>query len=465
MKFLLAAVLTLFTLLGQSQSPENKWLKRYYTGHVMSAFIQHIDDLDGWLVRLKESGYNVIWLHHDGYFDYYVTNLQKLFDAADRVGGIEIMPGGGGSPNDYANCIRDSWKEKSLFRIKGKPVFSGWNWQEKWAKKIDSLLLTRHGIKNSDYIQLSHAYSPYGTSLDGYLAFPVDLGTSDNNVAIRKLIQLDTTMIGKSNRANKYAFIGINESYSSPQTTYYGFKGLDSMWKAILKYPINERPIGVSNTTANDFVELSYMDVLPDTVTLGLSYIPAPRKNYLLGNKMRYPITDHSGAAEFCKPFVDAFLNDLPVPVITKERIFVSYPLHPHLSPPVWYLPKELEGINKAVTQKWWDGTIYSAEAWSEVQGWSQVVNIVKLWPETVEIGVHLMKPAYLVINNDTSKLQQAGFRWFVIPLPVRTDLPNTPVFKILNEDKTVRMTRTGQQAITNSRWPGGWNRLIQELK
>jgi hypothetical protein len=421
--------------------------------------------LDGWLIKLKESGYNVMWIHHDGYFDYYKTNLQKLFDAADRVGGIEIMPGGGGSPNDYTNCIKDSWNRKSLFRIKGKPVFSGWNWQEKWAKTIDSILLKDKGIKNSDYIQLSHAYSPYNTSLDGYLAFPVDLGTSDNNVAIRKLIQLDTTMIGKTNRSNKYSFVGINESYSSPQTTYYGFAGLDSMWKAILKFPIIERPFGVSNTTANDFVELSYMDPLPDTVLNGLYYIPARGEDYVLGAGMRFPLLDHSGASEFCQPYIYAFLNDLEKPEIKKERLFVSYPLHPHLSPPVWYLPAELEGVNDAVTQAWWDKQIYSQEAWSEVKGWSQVVNIVKLWPETIEAGAHLMQPGYLVINSDTSTLQQPGFRWFIIPLPARTDLPLIPLFKILNEDKKVRMERTGPQAITNSRWPGGWNRLIIQLK
>jgi len=464
MKFISIVLFTLFSLSGISQSAENTWLKRYYTGHVMSAFVQHVQNLDGWLIKLKGAGYNVLWIHHDNYDGYYKTNLQKLFDAADRVGGIEIMPGGGNTAKSYANCIKDSWEEKSLFRIKGKPVFSGWNWQEKLVKQIDSILLIS-GIKNSDYIQMSHAYSPYNTSLDGYLGFPVDLGTSDNNVALRKLIQQDTTMIVNSNNKKKYAFVGINESYSSPQTTYYGFRGLDSMWKAILKFPIGKRPIGVTETTTNDFVELSYMAPIPDSVIFGLSYIPARGKEYLLGNKMRYPITDHSGANEFCKPFIYAFLNDLVEPEIKKERMFASYPLHPHLSPPVWYLPEELKGVNKAVTQEWWDGTIYSAEAWSEVPGWSQVVNIVKLWPETVEIGVHLMKPAYLVINNDTSTLQQAGFRWFIIPLPQRTNLPNTPVFKILNEDKTVRMTRTGQQAITNSRWPGGWNRLIQELK
>ena len=84
-----------------------------------------------WLTTMKAAGYNLIWAHLDDYTGNYITTLQSLMNAADSVGGIQIMPGASWwVPADaVSHMYLDTWNHPSLFRIGGKRVYTAWDYK------------------------------------------------------------------------------------------------------------------------------------------------------------------------------------------------------------------------------------------------------------------------------------------------------------------------------------------------
>lgn len=470
---------------------------RIYTTHCMSAFIHHCKDLKGWMLAQQKLGINAIWVHSDNYFDYYITNLARMFVVAEEIG-MKLIPGVHGSAWETATMMKDSWGKAAFLKIDGKPVFTAWNYRGEQRTEIAEMLAAA-GITKDQYTFIPHSYVPYtwdeghtwvggsgvdenGTmwfgamathpipsfggplqirklfserpEMDGYMSFGVDYGKSGNDLT--PILYANNINNIEAKSLGKYFFAGINGYYASTQYVNYGFEGLAKQWEAILVDPIDQRPIGVCNATTNDYKELSYMDAMINSPVDGLSYIPAKWSGYNLG-EMRIPLTDHSGMSLFCKPYSDAFLNDLDKPVFDTDRIFCWYWLHPKDAPVMPDIPQELIDAGLGVDQLWWDNSIYAKDTYARFA----ILTYMEAGVDNIRMGAHLTAPAYLQINDTRSELLEAGAAWFEIPL---ADFRGFPVFSIINEDGTIRKTGKGLQPITDRRWPAAFNPLVTEI-
>ncbi len=322
------------------------------------------------------------------------------------------------------------------------------------------------GFPSIDVSQVDHLYDTY-TNLDGLINFAVDKGGSgteedpapDNYIS--HIITENNYISDSSKRKGKTAMAGVNCFYASIQFTDFGFKGTAAIWQAIIDLAVADRPLAVNDTTADDYVELSYISPTLTTMTSGLAHIPVVSAGFFDGDNTREVLTDHSGVQKFLRPWIDAFLNDSLTVTFPTERIFSWYWLHPSTAPLIPTIPAAVTALNSTAngnkyTQSWWNNTVWAV-------GSSQVdqMKIYMTKMDTIRMAVHLTSSGYLKINSTLSTLQSAGAAYFEIPV---STFRGTPTFSIINTDgTTVRKTGTGLQAITDSCYPGGWNFLATE--
>lgn len=466
----------------------------YYAAHVMVNLLGVTNDMDNWVKEMKESGYNLIWAHLDDYSGHYITTLKSLLDAAARVGGVYVMPGIAWwvAPKMVFQMFVDTWNHPGLFKIENKRVYSGWDYQPDNQHFVDSLLLTAQ-ISKSQYYLWVHSRYPFsfdgktwvgeyplnanvvnwkgGTSaskpeeiehlyqtrpwIDGLINFAVDQGGKDKTIRTNKLISETSVKKGK------FSMAGISSVYASVSFTDFGFRGSAEIWDSILALPIDKRPTAVSDITANDYAELSYMSPMVIPPVNGLSYLPSLNSGYTLGNNIRYPLTDHSGIQKFLRPWVDAFKNYQNRPVFTEDKIFASYYLHFSKQKPSRSLPSVFKGYSN-LDQNWWNSTVF-ATGNIKVGGMNQVDGIIKYFEDgmnKIRMAAHLVAPAQLKINNSLSELKPAGAAYYEIEVGA---FRGTPSFSIVRKGFEIKKGN-GFQPITNNVFPGGWNFLATEI-
>lgn len=468
---------------------------KYYTAHVMVNLLGVTNDMNNWVREMKESGYNLIWAHLDDYSGYYITTLKSLMDAATRVGGIYVMPGTSSwvEPKKVFQMFVDTWDHPGLFKIENKRVYSGWDYQPDNQRLIDNLLLTKQ-ISKTQYYLWVHSRYPYSYNngktwvgeyqsndgliywsgstsatkpeeiehlyqtrpwLDGLINFAVDQGGKDKTIRTNKVI-IETSL-----KNGKFSMAGISSVYASVSFTDFGFKGSANIWDSILALPIDKRPTAVSDITANDYAELSYISPIVNPPVNGLSYVPSLNSGYTLGNNIRYPLTDHSGIQKFLRPWVDAFKNNQNKPIFSEDRIFVSYYLHPPNQKPSRTLPSVFKGYSN-LDQKWWNTTVF-ATGFIKVGNTNQVEGIKKYFEDglnKIRMAAHLVAPAQLKINNSLSELKPAGTAYYEIEVGT---FRGTPSFSIIRNGVEIKKGN-GLQPITNNVFPGGWNFLATEI-
>ncbi len=487
---------------GRSSAEADEWISivpegftsnKYYTAHVMINLLAFTSDMDAWLEQMKASGYNLIWAHLDDYSGNYISTLRKLLDAAERVGGIPVMAGASWwveSPK-VAQMFVDTWNHPAILNIGGKKVYTGWDYQMDNQHVVDSLL-SSHNISKADYYLWVHSRYPFsydggstwvaehmtntgylswfGTSdarslegvhhlydtrpqLDGLINFAVDQG---NKAAIIKTNQFITR---SSVQRGKLSMAGVSSLYASVSFSDFGFDGAAEIWDSILVSPAGSRPTAMSDITANDYAELSYISPLVVPPVEGLSFVPPLNAGFNLGDNIRYPLTDHSGIQKFLRPWVDAFRQNLPAPTFSEDRMFSHYYLHPSTAAPNPVLPAEFANYSH-LNQTWWNNTVY-ATGHIEVGGANQVYGIkTRFESDKIKMAAHLTAPAQLKINNTLSALQPAGAAYFEIDMG---SFRGTPTFSIVRNGVEIKSGK-GLQPITDNVFPGGWNFLSTEV-
>ncbi len=475
--------------------PEGFNTNKYYTAHVMVNLLAFTNNMDEWLLEMKASGYNLIWAHLDDYRDNYITTLQSLMDAAVRVGGIQIMPGASWwvEPNRVSQMFKDTWNHPGLFRIGDKRVYTGWDYQPDNQDIIDSLLKLQNITKDQYYLWV-HSRYPYsydegktwvgdyrlpngylkwnGNSfagqardleylfktrpqLDGLINFAVDQGNKSNIIKTNKLITQSSLERGK------FSMGGVSSLYASVSFTDFGFKGAAEIWDSILTSPLEARPTAMSDITANDYAELSYISPLVIPPTNGLSFIPPFTSGFNLGNNIRYPVADHSGIQKFLRPWADAFIHNQVSPTFSEDRMFAWYWLHPRDQKPDTVEPAIFNGYSH-LNQAWWNGTVY-ATGNIDVGGTNQVEGMKYFFQDgmnKIRIAAHLIAPAQLKINDSLSDVKPAGAAYFEIEMGA---FRGTPTFSIVRNGVEIKKG-DGLQPITNNAFPGGWNFLSTEI-
>ncbi len=180
-----------------------------------------------------------------------------------------------------------------------------------------------------------------------------------------------------------------------------------------------------------------------------------------LGDNLRYPLTDHSGIQMFLRPWVDAFLNNQPTPVFTKDRMFAWYWLHPKDQAPATTMPALFSGYPQ-LSQQWWNSTVYATGNitvgnTNQIQGMKTYIGAGM---EKIRLAAHLTAPARLKINDSVSEIMPAGAAFYEIEMG---SFRGTPTFSIIRSGVEVKKG-TGLQPITNNVFPGGWNFLATEI-
>jgi Glycosyl hydrolase family 71 len=456
-----------------------------YSSHLMLAFVGHAHNLRAWIQQMKDSGYNHIWAHMDDYGGYYVASLRAVLDAAQAVGGITVSPGTAGGMTDVkvAQVVRDSFDHPAMLKVGGKRVYLDYGHDTAQFERAVALL-TDAGIERSSYLLLVNTLYPVangtgwtehasGTpatvavvnhafdidpNIDGVVNFAVDKGSSDTATVI-SLINNENSVTTQAGRGrNKLTVAGVNAFYASVQFTDLGFAGAAELWQAILALP--QRPELVNDTTANDYVELSYMSPLENLSQDGLAYVPLADAGYFLGQQVRTPLVDHSGVQKFLRPWANAYVTGAAQPAFPTDRMFAWYTLHPATAQSLATMPPAVAALGGPFTQNWWDGTIY-ATARSQVGGFNQIDHLKTVLASrlgVIRMAAHLTAPAQLEINGTRSAVFPAGPAYFEVAQTL-----GTPTFAIVRNGAVVR-AGSGPQAISGSVWPGGWNPLIVEI-
>lgn len=475
--------------------PEGFTTQKYYTAHVMVNLLSFTPDMVAWVRSMKGAGYNLIWAHLDDYQGSYVSTLRSLMDAAATVGGIQVMAGPSWwvEPALVVNAYKDTWNHPALLKIGGKRVYAGWDYQPyKNQPAVDSLLV-QAGFARDQYALWVHSRYPYsydsgktwvgefmtdsgylhwhGRSsadlemnvdhlydtrpVDGLINFAVDQGPIDSLITTNKVIT------AASLRRGKLSMGGISAFYASVSFMDLGFQGAAQMWDAVLAAPPQLRPNGMSDTTANDYAELSYMSPMVVPPTNGLSFIPPLSAGYNLGNNIRYPLTDHSGIQAFLRPWVDAYLQNKAAPSFAQDRMFSWYWLHPQDAAPTPTIPAMFSGYPH-LNQTWWNSQVYATG--SIAIGGGYQVDGLKIHNRNmgkIRMAAHLSAPAQLKINGTLSEPKRAGPAYFEIEMG---SFRGTPSFALVRDGVTVT-TADGLQPITDSVFPGGWNFLATEVR
>ena len=302
-------------------------------------------------------------------------------------------------------------------------------------------------------IDIAHLYQT--RPLDGLINFAVDQGDKQNTIRTNRLITQTSIQQGK------FSMGGVSAFYASVSFSDFGFRGAAEVWDSLLALPLTGRPTAMSDITANDYAELSYMSPMVVPPTNGLSFIPPLSSGFTLGNMIRYPLTDHGGIQKFLRPWVDAFLNNQPVPVFTQDRMFAWYWLHPKDQAPSTAVPA-LFSPYPNLNQQWWNNTVYATG--SIDVGNTNQINGMKTYigagMEKIRMAAHLTAPARLKINDSISDLKPAGAAFYEIEMG---SFRGTPTFSIIRGGVEVN-SGTGPQPITNNVFPGGWNFLATEV-
>ena len=438
---------------------------------------------------------------------------RRLFQFLDTAyaAGMPVMVGCHGASLGYviANMYCNVWNHPALAKYNGKVLFA--NYMLNQSKLNDAInYLQAFGISHSQYTIVAYPgtypwYIYYGKpprwadhysampfykgllgqfrdtttldrfyqvhpNLDGIINFSADKG----GMGDRKNGTYNKNYAGQNSYENSYASSygaahgklsigGITPVYASAQYYNLGFYYVANMWQDILEMPVSQRPIGMCDVTANDYVELSYMSPAGAYEKNGLLYFPKPNSGFTLGYKARYPLADHSGMAEFTRPYAKAFLHNASAPIIDSEAIFYSYYLHPVNPALQKTVPDDLKndtnlGRDSASRQAFWLNTGFAKGRQAPQIGYSIGIIQDYLYGEmdTIYMGAHLLKPGFLKINNTISKLLPAGVQTFAVKQAM-----GIPVFAILNPNGTVRKECRGVQPITNNSYPGGWNNII----
>ncbi len=468
---------------------------KYYTAHVMVNLLSFTNNMVEWVSTMKASGYNLIWAHLDDYSGSYIPTLKRLMDAADSVGGIKVMPGASWwvDPNRVSQMYQDTWNHPALFKIGGKKIYTSWDYKPDNQSVLDNLLTQNNMPRDQYYLWPSSRYpfsydngntfvgehlSPagfldwYGISsagqvtdidhlyqtrpqLDGLINFAVDQGNKQNTIRTNRLIAQSSIQRGK------FSMGGVSAFYASVSYTDFGFKGAAEVWDSIIALPFTGRPTAMSDITANDYAELSYMAPTVIPPTNGLSYIPPFSSGFTIGDNIRYPLTDHSGIQKFLRPWVDAFLNNQAAPVFTEDRMFAWYWLHPKDQAPTTTVPALFSGYPQ-LSQQWWNSTLY-ATGNINIGGTDQVQGMktyIGAGMEKIRLAAHLTAPARLKINDSISEIMPAGAAFYEIEMG---SFRGTPTFSIIRSGAEVKKG-TGLQPITNNVFPGGWNFLATEI-
>ncbi|MFT3843180.1 MAG: endo-1,3-alpha-glucanase family glycosylhydrolase [Myxococcaceae bacterium] len=458
----------------------------YYSTHLMVAFVPHAHDLRAWVQALKDAGYNHLWAHMDAYDTFYPVALKNLMDAAQDVGGIWVSPGtAGGMPDtQVAQVIIDTFNHPALFHLEGRAIYLDYGHNPSQYQSATQLLAdagypraswrvlgtTLYGVNYTgtwmDYVTgtpgdvaaVGHAYDIDAT-LDGLIDFAVDKGTSDPATGITRTVNENQVISDGSRARGKLSMAGVNGFYASVQTTDYGFSGAAQLWEAILDG--GTRPDFVNDTTANDYVELSYFSPMENPPDDGGSYVPILGAGYVLGATVRTPLADHSGLQRFLRPWADAYRTGAAAPVFAADRLFAWYYLNPASALTLATEPTEVAALDPTFTQSWWSGTLYATGA-SQVGGMNQIDNIRThnaTQMGVIRLAAHLTAPAQLQINGTTSTATfPAGPAYFEVP-----QTNGVPTFAIIRNGVTVK-SGSGPMAISDSDWPGGWNPLITEI-
>ncbi|TDH20826.1 hypothetical protein EXU57_20745 [Segetibacter sp. 3557_3] len=473
--------------------PQGFTSTKYYTAHVMVNLLAFTDNMDEWLKQMKASGYNLIWAHLDDYSGNYISTLRKLMDASARVGGIPVMPGPSWwvEPASVSQMYTDTWNHPALFTIGGKKVYTGWDYQMDNQSQLDNLLAAQN-ISTDDYYLWVHSRYPisyndgatwlgenmttsgylswFGTSdarslegvhhlydtrpqIDGLINFAVDQGNKYSIIKTNRYITQSSVPRGK------FSMAGVSSFYASVSFSDFGFNGAAEIWDSLLVAPAHSRPTAMSDITANDYAELSYISPLVIPAVNGMSFVPPLNAGFNLGDNVRYPIADHSGIQKFLRPWVEAYKNNLPAPTFQEDRMFSHYYLHPSTATPNPVLPTEFSNYAH-LNQSWWNKTVY-ATGHIEVGGGNQVYGIkTRFETDKIKMAAHLTAPAQLKINNTLSELKPAGAAYFEID---RDAFRGTPTFSIVRNGVEVK-TGKGLQPITDNVFPGGWNFLSTEI-
>ncbi len=116
-------------------------------------------------------------------------------------------------------------------------------------------------------IDIAHLYQTR-QHLDGLINFAVDQGNKQNTILTNRLITETSIQQGK------FSMGGVSAFYASASYTDFGFRGAAEVWDSLIALPVAGRPTAMSDITANDYAELSYMSPMVVPPTNGLSYIP-----------------------------------------------------------------------------------------------------------------------------------------------------------------------------------------------
>lgn len=466
---------------------------KYYSTHMMVAFASFISDKDAWLEEMKGAGYNLIWAHLDDYDSTYATQLASLMDAADRVGGIKIIPGVAPwfTTGEVVDVYEDTWDDPALFEIDGTRVYAAYDFPISTATSTEAAL-TSAGFPRSQYYLWASARFPAtndggatwvasSTGPDGYARYSLVTG-ADLRSQVEHLYNTRPMLDGLINFAvdqgystvestnnyitdvslekGKFSMAGISAFYASVRYTDFGFTGIANLWDDILERDPEDRAMAVSDTTANDYGELSYMSPNAVPAVDGLSYIPPRGSGFTLGDDVRYPLTDHSGIQKFTQPWVEAFLENEEEPIFDEDRLFAWYWLHPLDVSSTSTIPAELAGY-AGLDQAWWDGTVYNTGSIT-VGGTNQATGISNAFAanmNTIRVAAHLSEPARLRVNGKLSPLFPAGPAYFDAAV---NSFRGAPTFEIVRDDAV--LTGEGEQAITDNIWPAAWNFLASEI-
>jgi hypothetical protein len=485
------------------------------TNHTMISFTDFSTDLVQSVQDIKDAGSNRIWAYCDYYEGDYIEWMADLMDAAQTVG-IKVTPGAHGANKGQKDIdlILATKDHPAIFKISGKPVYTYYQFRKDlYEETLD--LLTANNLQRSDYkllVNALYAYeieyplanpntgnnlledfrdglgSPYDIEYDDYTqryyyyndsvvieyysASPhkVDNGIDfmlDNygidglvNFGVDKILSAtinENNWVSAACKAKGKLFIGgYNMFYASVSFQDHGFEGTASIWQSVIDMPVSDRPSGMSETTANDHVELSYMSPLMNPVVDGLAYIPDISEGFTLGTNTRFVLTDHSGINKFLRPFINAYKTNSETVSFGEEKIFVWYWLHPLDAPFIPTIPAEVSALGAQFTQGYWDTTVYAA-ANHNVPGIKfQLADSIN----KIRMAAHLTSPGYLKINNTLSTLKSAGPAYFEIAQALGTVTCSI----IAADGVTVRKTGVGPQPITNSIYPGAFNPMIVEL-
>ena len=464
---------------------------RLYMSHLMAATSTGVTGaaMTSWGQALVAAGYNAMWLHCDNYYaptnepDFnsgyvgeskYPAAVTAWQAAAGAAGNLKIMAGLLGNVQDinykFLQVLKDVFAHATTLRVDGKPVVAIYDVRT----NVESIVAfaETYGYDKDDYLLFCYTRFPPGgishttdpddyddlfagyPSIDGLLGFAVDFTPSDSNFDAKRdmIIAENALMAARCAAAGKYAVAGVSGYYLSTGAPHdLGFARMAAIWDGILTLDV----LGVSDTTANDIVEVSHMGPLPNVVA-GLVEWP-PVGGFAYGPNTRRPVVDHSGMQRFLRPWVDAWLAEEPAPVFTEDRLFAWYQLHPKSAS---VMPKNNAGdipasiaSDAGVDFSWWSSAQNPFTTRPPHAEWAPVDNI--------RVAAHLTEAGKLRINGSTSGTTfGAGTGYYEVSL---SSFRGVPEFAIVRNGADVAVG-SGPQAITDQVWPGAWSPMVVEL-